>query len=66
GKQTLRVPAIHKDGHTLSIAFTVAMLHDEHHQGRGVVAVIRDETARFIEEKELKKRLIELESKPGA
>jgi len=28
--------------------------------------VIRDETARFIEEKELKKRLIELESKPGA
>ncbi|WP_286308560.1 hypothetical protein [Polynucleobacter sp. HIN10] len=32
----------------------------------GVVAVIRDETARFLEEKELKKRLIELESKPGA
>jgi signal transduction histidine kinase len=66
GKQTLRVPAIHKDGHTLSIAFTVAMLHDEDHQVSGVVAVIRDETARFIEEKELKKRLIELESKPGA
>ena len=66
GKQTLRVPALHKDGHTLSIAFTVAMLHDEHHQVSGVVAVIRDETARFIEEKELKKRLIELESKPGA
>jgi PAS domain S-box-containing protein len=66
GKQTLRVPALHKDGHTLSIAFTVAMLYDEHHQVSGVVAVIRDETARFIEEKELKKRLIELESKPGA
>ncbi|MEY2889476.1 MAG: hypothetical protein RIQ30_1074, partial [Pseudomonadota bacterium] len=46
--------------------FTVAMLHDEHHQVSGGVAVIRDETARFIEEKELKKRLIELESKPGA
>ena len=66
GKQTLRVPAIHKDGHTLSIAFTVAMLHDEDHQVSGVVAVIRDETTRFLEEKELKKRLIELESKPGA
>ena len=66
GKQTLRVPALHKDGHTLSIAFTVAMLHDAHPQVSGVVAVIRDETARFIEEKELKKRLIELESKPGA
>ena len=66
GKQTLRVPAIHKDGHTLSIAFTVAMLHDEDHQVCGVVAVIRDETTRFLEEKELKKCLIELESKPEA
>jgi PAS domain S-box-containing protein len=66
GKQTLRVPAIHKDGHTLSIAFTVAMLHDEDHQVSGVVAVIRDETTRFLEEKKLKQRLVELESKPGA
>jgi signal transduction histidine kinase len=66
GKQTLRVPAVHKDGHTLSIAFTIAMLRDEHHQVSGVVAVIRDETTRFLEEKELKKRLAELESKPGA
>ncbi len=66
GKQTLRVPAVHKDGHTLSIAFTVAMLHDEAHQVSGFVAVIRDETTRFLEEKELKKRMIELELKPGA
>ena len=66
GKQTLRVPAVHKDGHTMSIAFTIAMLRDEHHQVSGVVAVIRDETTRFLEEKELKKRLAELESKPGA
>ena len=65
GKQTLRVPAIHKDGHTLSIAFTVAMLFDEQKNVSGVVAIIRDETARFLEEKELKKRLAELESKPG-
>jgi PAS domain S-box-containing protein len=66
GKQTLRVPAIHKDGHSLSIAFTVAMLHDDDHQVSGVVAVIRDETTRFLEEKKLKQRLDELESKPGA
>ena len=65
GKQTLRVPAIHKDGHTLSIAFTVAMLFDEQKNVSGVVAIIRDETARFLEEKELKRRLAELESKPG-
>jgi PAS domain S-box-containing protein len=66
GKQTLRVPAIHKDGHSLSIAFTVAMLHDDDHQVSGVVAVIRDETTRFLEEKKLKQRLDELEFKPGA
>jgi PAS domain S-box-containing protein len=54
GKQTLRVPAIHKDGHSLSIAFTVAMLHDEDRRVSGVVAVIRDETTRFLEEKKLK------------
>lgn len=62
GKQTLRVPAIHKDGHSLSIAFTVAMLHDEQNKVSAVVAIIRDETTRFLEEKELKKRIIELES----
>ena len=65
GKQTLRVPAIHKDGHTLSIAFTVAMLFDEQKNVSGVVAIIRDETARFLEEKELKRRLVELEFKPA-
>lgn len=65
GKQTLRVPAVHKDGHTLSIAFTVAMLYDDQKKVNGVVAMIRDETARFLEEKELKKRVVELESKPA-
>lgn len=65
GKQTLRVPAVHKDGHTLSIAFTVAMLYDDQKKVNGVVAMIRDETARFLEEKELKKRILELESKPA-
>jgi PAS domain S-box-containing protein len=63
GKQTLRVPAIHKDGHTLSIAFTVAMLYDKHHKANGVAAIIRDETLRFQEERELKKQLLELQAK---
>ena len=63
GKQTLRVPAIHKDGHTLSIAFTVAMLYDEHQKVTGVAAIIRDETLRFQEEKELKKQLLDLQTK---
>jgi len=62
GTSLLKVPAKHKDGHTLSIAFTVGMLFDEKHQANGVVAVIRDETERFAQERALKKRLSELEA----
>ena len=60
GTSLLKVPAKHKDGSTLSIAFTVGMLFDENHQANGVVAIIRDETARFAEERALKKRIAEL------
>ena len=62
GESVLKVPAKHKDGHMLSIAFTVGMLFDENHQANGVVAVIRDETERFAQERALKKRLAELEN----
>ena len=62
GTSLLKVPAKHKDGRTLSIAFTVGMLFDEQHQANGVAAVIRDETERFAEERALKKRLSELEN----
>jgi len=61
----LRVPAIHKDGRTLSIAFTVALLCTHEHEINGIVAVIRDETARFLEERKLRERLRELEAKCG-
>ncbi|WP_397391358.1 PAS domain-containing protein [Polynucleobacter sp.] len=62
GTSLLKVPARHKDGRTLSIAFTVGMLFDEKHQANGVAAVIRDETERFAEERALKKRLSDLEN----
>ncbi|MFZ4380107.1 MAG: PAS domain-containing protein [Polynucleobacter sp.] len=62
GASLLKVPARHKDGSTLSIAFTVGMLFDENQKATGVVAVIRDETERFAEERALKKRLAELEN----
>lgn len=61
GNDVLRVPAVHKDGHTLSIAFTVALLHTGDGKVSAIVAVIRDETSRFAEERNLKKRLTELE-----
>lgn len=63
GTSLLKVPARHKDGRTLSIAFTVGMLFDNKHQANGVAAVIRDETERFAEERALKKRLSDLEGR---
>jgi len=62
GHDLLRVPATHKDGRTLSIAFTVALLYSEQHAVTGIAAVIRDETQRFQEERSLRKRLAELEA----
>jgi len=61
GNDVLRVPAVHKDGHTLSIAFTVALLHSPDGKVSAIVAVVRDETSRFTEERNLRKRLMELE-----
>jgi PAS domain S-box-containing protein len=63
GNDVLRVPAVHKDGHTLSIAFTVALLRSPDNKVSGIAAVIRDETARFNDERALRKRLMELEAK---
>ena len=62
----LQVPAMHKDGRTLSIAFTVGLLLAAQRTLTGLVAVIRDETKRFAEERDLRKRLAELEGKHGA
>lgn len=66
GNDVLRVPAAHKDGRTLSIAFTVALLYSPQQTVTGIVAVIRDETSRFNEERNLRKRLAELVAPSGA
>jgi hypothetical protein len=58
--EVLRVPALHRDGKALSIAFTVTLL-DARDGGRVIAAIVRDETARWNEERELRKRLAELE-----
>ena len=62
GTSLLKVPAKHKDGSMLSIAFTVGMLFDASGKANGVVAIIRDETERFAQERALKKRLSDLEN----
>ena len=63
GNDVLRVPAVHKDGHTLSIAFTVALLHTADNKVAAIVAVIRDESSRFAEDRALRKRLAEMEAR---
>ena len=62
GTTLLKVPATHKDGRMLSIAFTVAMLFDDKRRVSGVAAVIRDETQRYLEERELRKKLAAYEA----
>ena len=57
GTDLLRVPAAHKDGRRLSIAFTVTLLPG------AIVAFMRDETARWNEERALRERIKELEAK---
>ncbi|MEJ7687349.1 MAG: PAS domain-containing protein [Variovorax sp.] len=63
GADVLRVPALHKEGHTLSIAFTVSMLFSEDRKVSGIVAIVRDDTARFAEDRKMRARLAEFEAK---
>jgi PAS domain S-box-containing protein len=66
GHDVLRVPAVHKDGHTMSIAFTVAMLYTPDGKVSAIASIIREETQRFNDERALKKRVSELETQLAA
>ncbi len=66
GKDVLAVPAARKDGAALSIEFTIALHRDASGAITGASAIIRDVTARWKREKELRARLRELEAKAGA
>jgi len=63
GTDLLRVPALHKDGHRLSIAFSVALLHSPTQEIQAIAAIIRDETDRWEQERALRQQLAELEAK---
>lgn len=48
GDQLLEVPALHRDGHRISIAFTVTLLHQPGLTAPvGIAAVVRDVTAQW-------------------
>jgi len=63
GSTLLTVPALHKEGKALSIAFTVAMLTNEDGVVVAIAAVVRDDTERFQLDRSLKKQISELEAK---
>lgn len=58
----LAVPAVTKDGRSISIEFTIQMLRGPAGEVLGPVAIIRDVTKRFQREKEMARRLKELEA----
>ena len=65
GDKLLTVPAIHKSGKPISIAFTVSMIFNHEGKVTGVAAIIRDDTARFTEHRLMRKRITELEAYPA-
>lgn len=58
----LQVPASHRDGRRMSIAFTVALLTDAEGRVTGIGAILRDDTARWQTERELRARLAAMET----
>ena len=62
GKDLLAVPGIRKDGSRISLEFSIMLLRDEGGQPLGPAAILRDVTARWKKEKELKERLAALET----
>ncbi len=62
GSELLAVPALNKDDNRISVEFTIVLLKDDAGRPQGTAAIMRDVTERWQKEKELKKRLAELEA----
>ena len=58
----LEVPAVHRDGRRLSVAFTVSLMQPPgQERPYAIAAVIRDDTERFAERRRARDRIVELE-----
>lgn len=64
--RTLAVPAVRSDGARLSVEFTVTLLRDEAGEVAAIAAILRDVTVRWNEERDLRRRLAELERELAA
>ena len=61
-RNLLAVPALRKDGTRISIEFTIALIRGANGKLLGPVAILRDVTAQWNQDKELRKRLTALEA----
>ena len=66
GKELLKVPAIRKDGTSISVEFTILIVRNQRNEIMGTAAIIRDVTERWKQEKELKQKIKLLENKSAA
>ena len=66
GRELLAVPSIRKDGTRISLEFSIALLRGATGDLQGAVAILRDVTARWQQEKALKERLAALEARVGS
>ncbi len=61
-RNLLAVPALRKDGTRISIEFTIALIRDANGKLLGPAAILRDVTARWNQDKELRERLTTVEA----
>ena len=61
-KDTLKVPAVRKDGSRMSLEFTITMVRDGRGNLLGVAAIFSDVTERWAKEKAMRAKLAELEA----
>ncbi|MBW2327705.1 MAG: PAS domain S-box protein [Deltaproteobacteria bacterium] len=61
GSELLKVPAIRKDGSTISVEFTILLVRNHQNEIIGTVAILRDVTEGWKQEKELKQKIKFLE-----
>jgi PAS domain S-box-containing protein len=61
GRELLAVPATRKDGARISLEFTVVLLREPSGDLMGIAAILRDVTARWQRERDMRTRLEALE-----
>jgi PAS domain S-box-containing protein len=59
--EMLSVPALRRDGATISVEFTIVPLKSDGGQMTGIIAIMRDVTKRFEEVRALRRKLTEAE-----